>query len=71
MPITNLNPYVNFLGQAADAIALYSAALGAKTETVMHWADLPPQPGEGCQGLTTQPNPAHIMHAELRVGDRT
>ncbi|MCC6536102.1 MAG: glyoxalase/bleomycin resistance/extradiol dioxygenase family protein [Bryobacterales bacterium] len=71
MPITNLNPYVNYLGQAADAIALYSAALGAKTEALMRWADLPPQQGEGCQGAPAAPNPEHILHAELRIGDRS
>lgn len=70
MAITNLNPYVNFLGQAEEAIALYSSALGAKTEALMRWADMPQQ-SEPCQGATAPPNPAHILHAELRIGDRT
>ena len=45
MSITNLNPYLNFNGDAEKAIKLYEKALGAKAENVMRWSEMPP--GEG------------------------
>lgn len=40
MSIRKLNPYLNFDGTAAKAIALYEKALGAKTETVQKFGDV-------------------------------
>ena len=60
MSITMLNPYLNFNGDAKQAIALYESALGAKTEDLMRFGDVPDM----------TPNPAHrdrIMHAKLRL----
>ena len=62
MSIKKLNPYLNFNGTAAKAIKLYEAALGAKVENMMPWADAPGAP----------PNPEtkdRVMHAALRIGD--
>lgn len=62
MPITSLNPYAFFDGNAREAIALYEAALGAKAEGVMSYADVP----------DNSPAPANkdrVMHALLHIGE--
>ena len=41
MAIRKLNPYLNFDGTAAKAIALYEKALSAKAETVQKFGDVP------------------------------
>ena len=65
MSITNLNPYINFNGDAEKAIKLYERALGARSENVMRWSELPP--GEG--GNVAPEHKNRIMHALLHVGD--
>src|SRR5262245_21702426 len=62
MSIKNLNPYLGFDGTSAKAIALYEKALGAKTENVMRFGDVPNQP---CAPADRD----RIMHARLRIGD--
>jgi len=59
--IKQLNPYLNFDGTAEKAIALYEKALGAKTEGVMRFGDLPG---------STQPSETknRVMHARLHIG---
>lgn len=64
MAIQQLNPYLNFDGTAEKAIALYERALGAKTESLQRFGDVPGQP----------PSPAtaqRVMHALLRIGPGT
>jgi PhnB protein len=64
MAIQQLTPYLNFDGTAEKAIALYERALGAKTENVQRFGDMPGQP----------PSPAtaqRVMHALLRIGAGT
>jgi PhnB protein len=61
MGIKQLNPYLMFNGTAAQAIALYEQALGAKAEQVMRFGDAP----------GTDPHPAladQVMHALVRIG---
>jgi PhnB protein len=59
--IKQLNPYLNFNGTAAKAIALYEQALGAKTENVMRYGDIP--------GNTPAPqNKDLVIHARLHIG---
>jgi PhnB protein len=61
MSIKALNPYLNFNGTAAEAIKLYERALGAKTENVMRFGDIP--------GSTPTPETKdRIMHARLQIG---
>ena len=65
MSITNLNPYLNFNGDADKAIKLYEKALGAKAENVMRWGDMPKNEGGG------EIRPEHknrVMHALLHLG---
>lgn len=64
MPITRLNPYIHFNGNAADAIRHYQQVLGATIERSMTWAELP--------GGTAPPeNESRIMHCELKLGAST
>jgi PhnB protein len=61
MPINKLNPYLNYDGNAEQAIKLYETALGAKTEHVMRFGDV----------AETKASPAdskRIMHALLQLG---
>lgn len=62
MSIRKLNPYLNFNGGAARAIALYEKALGATTETLMRWGDMP-------GGNVPAEHRDRVMHAQLRIGD--
>jgi PhnB protein len=64
MSIKNLNPYLNFNGDAEKAIKLYEKALGARAENVMRWGDLPP--GEG--GDVKPEHKNRVMHALLHLG---
>lgn len=62
MAIKKLNPYLNFNGTAEKAIALYQSALGARTDRIMRFSDIPDwkvEPGE--RNL--------VMHAALFIGE--
>jgi PhnB protein len=61
MNIKQVNPYIHFSGTAEKAIKLYESALGAKTEAIMRYSDVP--------GMPTPPEQQSlIMHATLRIG---
>lgn len=61
MAIKQLNPYLNFDGTAAKAIALYEKALGAKTEGLQRFGEV--------QGMPVAPeNKDRVMHAVLHIG---
>ena len=62
MAIRKLNPYLNFDGTAAKAIALYEKALGAKVETAQKFGDVP-----GMQ--VPAENKDRVMHAVLNIGE--
>jgi len=64
MAIKQLNPYLNFGGNAAQAIAFYEKALGAKTETSQTFGDVPGMPAAA-------ENKDRIMHALLKLGAGT
>jgi PhnB protein len=62
--IKQLNPYLNFDGTGAKAIALYEKALGAKAHDVMRYGDIP--------GNTPAPeNKDRVIHARLELGGGT
>ena len=64
MPIQQLNPYLNFNGTAEKAIQLYERALGARTEHIQRFGDMP--------GHKPAPeNAQRVLHALLRVGGGT
>lgn len=59
--IQNTCPYLNFAGDAADAIEFYVSALGAEVASLMRWSDMP--------GQDVPPALAkRVMHAELKIG---
>ena len=59
--IHSINPFLNFNGNAADALALYQSALGANVVEKMTWRDLPNE--------DVPPEVAdHIMYARLEIG---
>jgi PhnB protein len=60
MAIKQLNPYLNFDGTAEKAIQLYEKALGAKTETIQRFGDVPGGKPE---------HKSRVMHALLKIGD--
>lgn len=61
MSIKQLNPYLIFNGTAEQAIRSYESVLGAKTEGLMRFGDIP--------GNTPAPeNKDRIIHALLRIG---
>jgi PhnB protein len=63
MAINKLNPYLNFDGNAAKAVAHYERALGAKVETLSRFGDMP--------GSTATPDTKdRVLHAVLRLGEQ-
>ena len=65
---TTLTPYLTFNGNTREAYAFYEKALGAKIETMMSYADMPPMPANdaGCAGAPP-PHGDSIMHACLSL----
>jgi PhnB protein len=66
---TTLTPYLSFGGNTREAFAFYEKALGAKIQTMMSYADMPPMPqaaasDAGC-GDGSPPSGDAIMHACL------
>ena len=60
--IRSVNAYLNFAGNAAEALAHYEQALGARAESLMRWGEMP--------GEDVPPEMAsRIMHAEIRIGE--
>jgi PhnB protein len=64
MPIKQINPYLNFNGTAQKAIKLYESALGAKTESLQTFGDMP-------GGDTPPEHRNRVMHAVVRLGAGT
>jgi PhnB protein len=58
-----LNPYLNFNGQCAEAFKFYEQVLGASNTFSMTWGEMP--------GADQFPAEAHklIMHSTLNIGD--
>ncbi len=65
---TTLTPYLTFGGNTREAYAYYENVLGAKIETMMSYADMPPMP-VGDAGCADGPPPSGdgIMHACLSL----
>lgn len=61
MAIKALNPYLNFNGNAQQAIDLYRSALGAQVGDLMRFGDVPgmDMPAE---------HKGRVMHAKLDIG---
>jgi PhnB protein len=61
MAIKQLNPYLNFDGDAAQAVKLYESALGAQ---VLHLSRFGDMPGSDAPPAAKE----RVMHASLRLG---
>lgn len=61
MSITSLNPYLNFNGNAAQAVEFYQRTLGARVEQIMRFDQAP-----GMEA--SEENKRRIMHCQLRIG---
>jgi len=59
-----LNPYLNFDGNGAEAVAFYAAAIGAQIEMSMTFGEMPEQPE-----WVTDDVKDRLAHATLKVGD--
>lgn len=67
---TTLTPYLSFDGKTREAYAFYEKALGAKIETMMSYADMPPSVAASSEtGCADGPPPSGdgIMHACLAL----
>lgn len=64
MALTTVNAYLNFDGNATDAIALYERALGAKVTFLQRFREIPGASFEGDIGN-------RVMHATLTFGAGT
>ena len=61
MAVKTINPYLNFTGNAAQAIELYESALGAKIEQISRFGD--------AAGMPIAPEHKNmVMHAMLQIG---
>jgi PhnB protein len=66
MAIKSVRPYLVFNGSAEQAIQLYERALGARTEGLMRFSDIPAS-GHTCAPADKQ----RVVHALVRVGQET
>lgn len=62
MGIRQVNPYLNYNGDAAKAVELYQSALGATVVNISRFGDVPNE-------KVTPENKDRVMHAVLRLGD--
>jgi len=62
MPIQKLNPYLIFNGTAEKAIQLYEKALGARTEGLSRFGDVP-------GSRTPAEHRNRVVHAALHLGE--
>lgn len=61
MSVTQINPYIHFDGNAAQAIKQYQAVLGAKIERSMTYGEMP-------DNVPKAENKDRIMHCALKLG---
>lgn len=59
--VAKLNPYLNFNGQAARALAFYKESLAGEVTDLRHWRDMP---GADAAAATAD----LVMHSELKLG---
>lgn len=68
-----VNAYLNFNGNGAEALKFYERHLGAKVEFSMTYGEAPPMPEGGPEGCAGPEMPKdwnnRIMHARLTIGD--
>jgi len=65
-----LIPFLDFNGQAHDAMAFYAHALGGVVTSEMTYRDMPPSDGPGCDEMPVD-TLDRVAHAQLDVGGAT
>ena len=60
-----VQPYLFFDGRCDEALAFYTAAIGAQVKVRMRWKDSPDQ------SMCTPQNADKVMHAQFAVGETT
>ena len=66
MPSTQIQPYLFFGGNCAEALDFYQGALDARVDMVMRYSDSPePAP----PGMVPEDYENKIMHASFYIGD--
>jgi len=61
-----INPYLNFNGDCAEAFKFYEQAVGGKIMFMMTWGEMP-----GAADQFPPETHKRIMHATLKVGEQT
>ena len=61
-----INPYLNFNGNCAEAFKFYEQALGGKITFMMTWGEMP-----GAADQFPPETHKRIMHASFQVGEQT
>jgi PhnB protein len=64
--MSQLDPYLFFNGNCAEAMRFYEKTLGGKLEMMMKASEAPAEAGGGCPGA----DPNSVMHACVVVDDR-
>ena len=64
----DLDSYLFFNGQCAEAMRFYERTLGGALEPIMHYGDRPHDPG--CAGPMDPAGKDLVMHACLQLGQR-
>ncbi len=64
--MTTLTPYLMFNGACADALALYTRALGGEIIEISRFGEAPPNPDAP---PLTEADKQRVMHAQLKAGD--
>lgn len=63
-----VQPYLFFAGNCAEAVEFYRSALGAEVQALMRYKDSPePPPPEMCPPGSED----NVMHASFRIGETT
>ena len=64
--MAQINPYLHFKGNTAEAFEFYKSVFGGEFAAVMRYKDIPNQ--EGCEGMTDA-DKEKIMHVALPIND--
>lgn len=64
--MTTLTPYLMFNGNCAEALDLYTRALGGEIVEISHFADAPPNPNFPA---LTDAEKQRVMHARIKAGE--
>jgi PhnB protein len=64
--MAQINPYITFNGNCAEAFTFYNGVFGTESLQLMHYKDMPP--AENCQEMPKEEG-EKVMHACLKISD--